>query len=227
MMRNIMNDSCCQPENVNDLTNRFDRVKAEEAAKDYADDGLTERGEKLIAYLDTETPGFASVLDIGCGVGALHQEMLLRGLVRKAVGVDASASSLEQAANNSENQGLSKKTRYIEGDFALDPSLAKAADVVVMDRVVCCYPELEALLEPAAAKAKHYLLLSYPRDAILERFFFFMSRLQHIVTRSKFRLYYHEPKKIKELVEKAGFHSVQEDREGEWQLSVYERVGNN
>jgi magnesium-protoporphyrin O-methyltransferase len=224
MMRMMMNDSCCQPKNVNDLNNRFDQAKAEEAAKDYADEGLSARGEKLIAYLDTETPGFGSVLDIGCGVGALHQEMLQRGLVRKAVGVDASAASLENAAKNSEAQALSEKTQYIEGDFALQPDIAKAADVVVMDRVVCCYPELEPLLVPAADKAKHYLLLSYPRDSMVERFIFFLSRLEHIATRSKFRLYYHEPKKIKQLVEKAGFRSVHEDREGEWQLSVYERV---
>ena len=120
-----MNDSCCQPENVNDLNNRFDQAKAEEAAKDYADEGLNARGEKLIAYLDTETPGFASVLDIGCGVGAVHQEMLLRGLVRKAVGVDASSASLENAAKNSDAQALSKKTQYIEGDFALQPDIAE------------------------------------------------------------------------------------------------------
>jgi magnesium-protoporphyrin O-methyltransferase len=220
-----MTENCCSPENINDLQNHFDRDGAREDAEDYMENGLHKRGEKLIAYLDTETPGFSSALDIGCGAGALHHELLQRGLVRSVVGVDASAIYLKNAGGNADKLDLSDKVKYIQSDFALNPDVAKAADVVVMDRVLCCYPELDSLLEPAASRAKHYLLLSYPLDSILERFFFFMSRIRHIVTRSKFRLYYHDPKRINKLVENAGFRSVHEDSSGEWQLSVYQRVG--
>jgi len=219
-----MTENCCVPENINDLNNHFDRDGAREDAEDYIENGLHKRGEKLIAYLDTETPGYSTALDIGCGAGALHHELLQRGLVRKVVAIDASATYLNNASKNAEKLELSSKVEYIQRDFALNPEIANAADVVVMDRVVCCYPELDSLLEPAASKAKHFLLLSYPLDSILERFFYFMSRIRHIVTRSKFRLYYHDPKRINRLVEKAGFRSVHEDRSGEWQLSVYQRV---
>lgn len=220
-----MSETCCTPENINNLENHFTVQRAEEAAEEYLNNGLNSRGEKLVAYLDTETPGFATALDIGCGAGALHHELLQRGLVKKVVGVDASQNYLKKAAENAEKLELSKKVKYIQGDFALNPDLTEAADVVIMDRVVCCYPSLEPLLEPATAKARHYLLLSYPRDTLLERFFFFLSRIRHFVTRSQFHLYYHEPRRIVQLVEEAGFRSVYEDRDGEWQLSVYQRVG--
>lgn len=220
-----MTDSaCCSPSAVNDLDKHFDRQRAEEDAADYLENGLGERGEKLLAHLDTHTPGFRDALDIGCGAGALHQEMLLRGLVKRATAVDGSQAFLEAARQNAASLELDGRVDYLHHDFALDPGAAPAADVVLLDRVLCCYPELDGLLAPAAQKARHYLVLSYPSKAPWVRLLFLWLAFKKALTRSKFRLYYHEPRRIEAILREAGLQPVFEDRVDEWQLGVYQRA---
>ena len=45
------------------------------------------------------------------------------------------------------------------------PELVPTADVVVIHRVVCCYPDADALVGAAADRASRDLVLSFPRDS--------------------------------------------------------------
>ena len=55
------------------------------------------------------------------------------------------------------------------GDVVSDPELAGPADAVVMHRVVCCYPDYEALVGAASERAQRYLVMSFPRPRPLIR----------------------------------------------------------
>jgi predicted TPR repeat methyltransferase len=217
-----MND-CCPPTPINDLNHHFDQERAEEDALDYRDNGINSRGEKMLAYLDMEGVALKSALDIGCGSGALHHELMLRNIVKDVHAMDASEAFLAAAASNANEMGLAERVEYQLGDFALLSEQATEADLVLMDRVVCCYPELEGLLVTAIDKSKQYLVLSYPRDSQLVRLYYRWRALVKSIQRSAFRLYYHEPTRIRELALEGGLELVDQAQEDFWQIDVYRR----
>ena len=216
-------DACCSPTPINDLDHHFGRQRAEEDAAEYAENGLSERGERLLAYLDTQTSGFHSVLDIGCGAGGLHQEMLLRNLTQKAIGLDGSSAFLQVASKSAEAMGLHERVEYRQMDFALGAHEVSEADVVLMERVVCCYPDLEGLLGPAIQKSRRYLALSYPREAFWVRLWYIWRRAVKRIQRSAFQLYYHEPRRIRHMIANGGMALVDAAVVGRWQIDIYRR----
>jgi 2-polyprenyl-3-methyl-5-hydroxy-6-metoxy-1,4-benzoquinol methylase len=109
-------------------------------------------------------PAATSVLDIGGGVGLITHE-LLRGSEATATYVDGSSAHVRAAREEAERQGHAGRVRFLHGDFLDLADDIEPADVVVMHRVVCCYPDAEALLAAAAGRARRVLALSYPHDA--------------------------------------------------------------
>src|SRR5688572_30528714 len=85
-----------------------------------------------------------SLLDVGSGVGALTFELLDRG-VRSAVGVDASAPYLSAAKEEAARRERSTVLSLVHGDFVQLAATLAPADVVTLDRVVCCYPDFQPL----------------------------------------------------------------------------------
>ncbi|NJN99080.1 MAG: class I SAM-dependent methyltransferase, partial [Anaerolineales bacterium] len=78
---------CCSPRNINNLDTFFDAAHARKEAQHYLKKGLDQRTRKLIAYVMTYVPEPISVLDIGCGAGGAHLELLRQGVAGHAVGV--------------------------------------------------------------------------------------------------------------------------------------------
>ena len=104
-----------------------------------------------------------SVLDIGAGVGAVHLELLDAGAA-SAVDVDVSSAFVAAARDEAARRGRSDAVTYEIGDFvALAPSV-EPADIVALDRVVCCYADMAALVSLSAARARRRYGLVYPRD---------------------------------------------------------------
>ena len=94
----------------------------------------------------------ASVLDVGAGIGIVDRELLRAGAA-SAVLVDGSAAYLDVARAETDAEGLGERVRIVLGDFTrLAPELP-AADVVTLDRVICCYPDVDALVDLSAARA--------------------------------------------------------------------------
>ena len=217
-------DDCCAPSPVNDLDHHFGTERAQDDAADYLENGLIERGEKMLAYLDIQGISLNSVLDIGCGAGALHHELLLRNIAEKAIGLEASSAFLKAAKANALELGLDERTDYFSADFAQTPESAKMADAVLMDRVLCCYPDMLGLMQPATQKAKRFLIISYPRKAWLVRIFYWFRGWIKALQRSAFRLYYHEADEIRAAAVRGGMKLVDQAIDDRWQIDVYQRV---
>ena len=97
-----------------------------------------------------------TVLDIGAGVGAVHHALLVAG-ARSAVDVDASGPYLDVARGEAERRGLGDRVTYRKGDaVALAPELDDA-DLVALDRVVCCYGDMPGLVGAAAGRTRRRL----------------------------------------------------------------------
>jgi ubiquinone/menaquinone biosynthesis C-methylase UbiE len=101
-----------------------------------------------------------TLLDVGGGVGALSFELLDRGIAR-AVVVDASSAYLTVASEEAARTGRSNAD-FVHGDFVSASDELGPADVVTLDRVVCCYPFYQPLLDQALRRAKRVLAFSYP-----------------------------------------------------------------
>ena len=154
--------ACCQCEGIE---RQFGSRTAERELKRFRRRGAKESTRLLLREITeriTRVPS-ATLLDIGGGIGAIHH-VLLDARVREATQVDISPEYLNVARREATARGHIDLVRFIRGDFVeLAPTLP-SADVVTLDRVICCYPDMEQLVSHAAEKTHHLLGAVYPRD---------------------------------------------------------------
>ena len=185
--------TCCEPPDLGDVEGVFNSERASGEAGAYLRHGLEARAERLIAYLVENCAGPLRVLEIGSGAGGVHYELLRRGLAASAVGVEASSAYIDAAQSIGERLNLRGQVQYVHGDFTVAADEISSADAVILDRVICCYPHLDELLDASASKAERYLALSYPREKWWVRLAFGLYNLSLKLKRKRFRTYLHCP----------------------------------
>ncbi len=163
-----------------------------------------------------------TVLDIGAGVGAVHQLLLERGAA-SATDVDASGPYLAAAREEAGNRGLTDRVSFRHGDIvALAPEIAPA-DLVSLDRVVCCYPDVDALIGRAAERTRRRLAITLPPDLWIARAVIRVLNVWEWATRSEFRVFAHPHERVVAAARAAGLAPVGSSRVGFWRLLVFER----
>ena len=165
-----------------------------------------------------------TLLDIGAGVGAIHHA-LLNGVVSQATHIDASPGQLAAAREETGRRGHSEKVRFIEGDFTALASEVAPADIVTLDRVICCFDDMEHLVRLSASKAVRFYGAVYPRDVRWMHIGMGVINLIQRVKRSPFRVFLHDPRRVDALLRAAGLNLWSERRTAGWQAVVYRRTG--
>jgi len=165
----------------------------------------------------------ASILEIGCGAGHLHRELLQQGAAC-ATGVDISENMLVQARKLSAASSLAERTRYHQGDYADLADGLDDADITVMDKVVCCYPDPERLLTAALPKTRRIIALTYPRDRVFTRVAIRIAARLLKLSGSDFRPYVHNPVEIRRWITQLGFTPLSFSSVFAWQTEVYRRI---
>jgi Methyltransferase domain len=166
----------------------------------------------------------ASVLDIGGGIGAIPLELLDTGAAA-ATGVDAAPAYLSAAVEEAKRRGHGDRVAYREGDFVAIAPDVPAADVVTLDRVICCYPDMEALVGLSAERALRLYGLVYPRDAWWIRAAFRLMNLGLRLSRKPFRVYVHRPEAVDRQASLRGLTRRLRRSVGPmWLVALYERV---
>ena len=164
----------------------------------------------------------ATVLDVGGGVGVIHHELLDAGAA-SAVHVDAASHYLDAARAEAERRGHADRVAFRYGDFvAVAPSLP-AADVVTLDRVLCCYHDMGALVAASASHAARLYGLVYPRDHVLVRLGAPLINLVMRLRRSSFRVFVHPTPEVDRAVRDAGLAPRWRATTLFWQVVVYGR----
>ena len=196
-----------------------------EAAKDlgrYLQHGPDKTTRALIEAIVTEGVAGATVLDVGGGIGAIQLELLGAGVAR-ADAVDASEAYIQTAGAEAERRGYGDRTSGRVGNFVeLAPSI-ESADVVTLDRVVCCYPDVDALLGTAAAKATRIVGLVYPRDIWWNRVVARVMNVWSRLTRDPTRWYLYPTATVEGIMRTAGFAGREITRDWIWQVVLYRR----
>lgn len=213
--------SCCEPHGY-DLV--FSSRQADRDAARFRKSGLTWAPRRTLELFRDGIIEGRTVLEIGGGIGDLEVELLQAGLDR-AASVELSAGYEQVAARLLADRGLAGRSTRVVGDFAARPELAEPADLVVLHSVVCCYPNAERLLAVAAARARRFLVLSFPRETWWLRAWAPLQNLYPRLRGSDFRFYVHPVATILDTVEHAGMSRVHTERNWVDHLAVFARNG--
>jgi SAM-dependent methyltransferase len=198
----------------------FTDRKARREARRYRRRGLQRRARRLVRAIEERAPvKDARILEIGAGVAGVSIELLGRG-AREATAIDASPASVAQARQLAATCGVDDRLTVIEGDYAALAERIPAADIVVLDRVVCCYPEGPHLLEQAARHARVLVALTYPRRLWWTTAFFHAVNCGQGVLRRRFRLYMHPRERLHAALEAGGHEPYVVGRYWPWELCV-------
>jgi magnesium-protoporphyrin O-methyltransferase len=174
----------------------------------------------LIEALESEDIEGATLLDIGGGVGAIQHELLRKGL-SEATAVDAASAYLQAALEEAERQGHADRVHYRQGDFVQFADDFERADIVTLDRVVCCYHDFRALVERSVDKATRLYCLVYPRDVWWTRLGNGLLNFYFWLIRNPFRTFVHSERLIDDMVRGAGFEPRCHLLTPNWQVVVY------
>jgi magnesium-protoporphyrin O-methyltransferase len=178
----------------------------------------------LLGLLEDTAQLRPTLLELGCGPGALTVELLSRGAAR-ADGVDLSAESLAVARQRADEAGVGERATFTLGDGA-QVSLTQH-DWVVLDRVICCYRHVEQLLANAVPAAGRRFAFTVPIDHGWRGL---LIRLVLAVEVATTRLrgnpcpgYQHDIGRIEQRLAEAGFRRLRHRTAGLWYAAVFER----
>jgi magnesium-protoporphyrin O-methyltransferase len=209
---------CCRV----DYDTQFD---AEEARRDllhYRANGADASTQRLLDALVAAGVEGATLLDIGGGVGVVQLELLAAGAAA-TVDVDASRAYLATAEEEARERGLADRSSYLHGDFVALADEVEAADIVTLDRVVCCYPDARSLIGRSAAKARRLYGLVHPVDRWWTRLLATLGNLGYRLFRNPYRIHVHRQRLIDELVGGAGLRPLSVHEAWFWRTAVYRR----
>jgi SAM-dependent methyltransferase len=164
----------------------------------------------------------SELLDIGCGAGHLHRTLLRDGASR-ATGVDLSAGMLAIARVQAEAEGLSGRAGYCQGDFTLVADELPDADVTILDKVICCYPDWERLVGRSLEKTRRVYAFTIPRERVLTRLGLGAIRWGLSRTGCCYQPFIHDPARIERRVGTSGFRRVYESATAFWLTQVHAR----
>ena len=166
--------------------------------------------------------GAGTVLDVGAGIGALSFELLAAGFSGATV-VDTAPAYVAAARQEAARLNRASQLEVVEGDYVAMARSLPVADVVALDRVVCCYPAYEPLLQAAALHSRSLLALSYPRGRWYVYLVVALQNLARRVVGNSFRTFIYAPGSMEALIRGLGFRRASRRGTLVWCIDVYAR----
>jgi len=214
---------CCQ---VAGIENYMDSKMAEKELSHYRKKGPDKTTLRLLDFLQKVGVRDLTLLDIGGGIGALQHELFKSG-IKEATSVDASSAYLEAARNESEYQGTQERLMQQHGDFVELAEEVGKADIVTLDRVICCYDDMERLVGLSAERALKYYGVVYPKDNILVKVLTWIENHYYRLKRTQFRAFTHSNSAIDGVIREAGLERIFSQSTLYWQVQVYRRLSDS
>jgi magnesium-protoporphyrin O-methyltransferase len=202
------------------IEREFGAREARAQLRRYRKRGAAGTTRQLIEVLVRMGVEGGTVLDIGGGVGAIQHGLLAAGASR-ARSVDASSAYDEIARAEAERRGLAKCIDWSIGDFVDLAEAVPPADIVTLDRVICCYHDMRSLVAASAKRARRLYGLVYPRDAWWLRPVFAMGNLFLRLRRSPFRIFLHRTTEVEAVIAAQGLRLAFHRFHGVWQVAVF------
>lgn len=209
---------CSQCEGIE---SRFDRAYVEKKLEKYHKRGPKITTQLLVEALRAQGISGLTLLDIGGGIGDIIHG-LAPDCVASAVNVEASPAYASACIEEAAERGLADKVEVLRGDFTELEESISPADIVTLDRVICCFHDMPELVARSVAKAKRFYGAVYPKDAwwvkVSVAIFY---NLRFWIQRNPLRIFVHPTDKIESLIESAGFERIYHEVRGSWEIALY------
>jgi SAM-dependent methyltransferase len=206
-----------------------DRWAARNAKRARQQEVVSPVSRRLLDAIDALGLHGRSVLDVGCGTGDVALAALARGADR-ATGIDLGTGAIDDARRLSEERSLADRATFSVGDGATTP--LQRHDVVVLNRVYCCYPNVDGLLSNSLPAARLVYAFTVPVSrglaGVFNRVQIGLENAWYRLRDKKFkgfRVFLHDVDEIDRRVREVGFRRVTARRvRFDWHLAVYERA---
>ena len=211
-------DDCCAAPVPDGYEREFDDRFARRLAKHYRSEGLTPSARLILDFASSIGLDGSSLLEIGGGIGDIQLEALKRG-ASHTTNVELSSAYESEAKRLLDEAGLhDRATRTLGIDIAGTPEAVEPADIVVLHRVVCCYPDYERLLGAAAGHGRRAVVFSYPVPTWMTRVGVRAVNAWSVLNRRSYRMFAHAPDDMVSVLRTRGFETRYRGGSGPWQI---------
>jgi magnesium-protoporphyrin O-methyltransferase len=196
---------------------------ARKSLRRYRKKGLDKIERGMVASVPAGGLDGARILEIGGGIGTIQAELLAAGANRGEI-VELVSAYEPYARELAQEKGLESRSTFRVADVLEQPEAVAAADIVVLNRVVCCSPDGVRLTGVAARLAERRLLLSFPRDRLLVRMVMRVMNATLWLMGRSFRGFLHPRASLYEVVQAEGFVVVETGRGIAWEFAAFRRA---
>jgi hypothetical protein len=210
---------CCTPKGYRTI---FSAKSAQAEVRRYRRRGLDKLSRRIAELVKERGVDGKTMLEVGGGIGAIEIELLNAGVTR-AVNVELTPTYEEAAGELLRENGLGDRIERRVMDFVETGEDVEAADYVVLNRVICCYPDMPRLTAAAAERVRQTLVLTFPNSRWWTRLGLTIVNLGFRVGRLEFRIFLHRPELILEAAEKQGLKTTFNHRGLLWQVTALDR----
>jgi hypothetical protein len=211
---------CCTPKGYRQI---FSEKNARSEARRYRREGLDGTSRRIADLLRKRGVAGKTLLEVGGGVGAIEIELLKAGMAH-AVNVELTPTYETAAGELLAEAGLADRVERRVMDFVDAGTDIETADVVVMNRVICCYADMPRLAGAAAERARDVLVMSFPNDRWWTRLGLTLANFGFRVVRMQFRVFMHSPDLVLAAAEQHGLKTRFNERGLLWQVTALERT---
>jgi SAM-dependent methyltransferase len=201
----------------------FDRRTAQRDLDRYRRHGPDSTTRMLLDMIPGSDVRGASILDVGAGVGAIDHELLRAGAAQATL-VDGSVPYQVATRDEGRRRGQLDRMRFVAGDVTRHAADIEPADIVTLDRVICCYPDVDALVRLSAERARAMLGLVLPRNRRGLGLVLSLINAWERLRGSPYRAFAHDNARVDTLVAAAGLRKRSEAHTLVWRVVLYERA---
>ena len=211
--------SCC---NARGCDRMFNDRFARRMATRYRKKGLDKTAQRMVDLIAANGLDGATVLEVGGGIGEIQLELLKRGAAH-ATNLELSQAYEAQAQRLLTDTGLTERAQRRIVDIATAPDEVEPADIVVLHRVVCCYPDYAKLLGAVADHARKQVVFSHPPRNALSRLIIGTQNLFFRLRGSEFRVFAHPPDAMRDVLVEHGLRRATVRKTVAWHVAAAER----
>jgi magnesium-protoporphyrin O-methyltransferase len=211
---------CCSPKGYRSI---FSEKRAQSEARRYRRRGLDRTSRRIAELLKQQGIVGRTLLEVGGGIGATQIELLRAGITR-AVNIELTPTYEEAAQALLREAGLEDRVERRVMDFAEADGEVETADIVIMNRVICYYPDMPKLAGAAADHTREVLVVSFPKQRWWTRAVISVGDLALRVARQQFQVFLHPPDKILATTERHGLKTVSNKTSFFWEVAGLRRT---
>jgi len=210
---------CCQCQGIE---NMFDKKAAKRELKRYLKKGPSKTTSMLLDAIHEKGVQGLDFLDIGGGIGAIQYDLIKAG-ASSGTSIEASSAYIDAVKEETLQNDLVERVSYKHGDFTTMASDVDSADIVTLDKVICCYDDMSELVDLSSKLARKIYAVIYPRDEWWTKLALPIMNFYPRIKGSSFRVFIHPTKKVEEIIFESELKRNYYATTLFWQVAIFTR----